>query len=103
MLKNHLKVALRNLGRNRFYASINIVGLSIAIACCLVAYMSVNYAIIRLQAGNVAGSLDQVRPPGRKSIPRIHSITDFSMRTFPKCCRAMNGWQCCSGMPRSLP
>lgn len=35
MLTNYLKVALRNLQKQRFYAGINIIGLSIGISCCL--------------------------------------------------------------------
>lgn len=36
MLKNYLKTALRNIRRNRIYSLINILGLSIGIACFLV-------------------------------------------------------------------
>jgi putative ABC transport system permease protein len=35
MLKNHLKVALRNLRKNKGYSFINIAGLAVGIACCL--------------------------------------------------------------------
>ena len=35
MLSNYLKIALRNISKQRFYAGINILGLSIGIACCL--------------------------------------------------------------------
>ncbi len=35
MLINYLKIALRNLRKQRFYAGINILGLSIGVACCL--------------------------------------------------------------------
>ncbi len=35
MFKNHFKVALRNLLNKKVYATINILGLSIGIACCL--------------------------------------------------------------------
>ena len=34
MLKNYLKIALRNMGRQKGYALINIAGLAIGIACC---------------------------------------------------------------------
>jgi len=35
MLKNHLKIALRTLRRHKGYAFINIVGLAVGMACCL--------------------------------------------------------------------
>src|ERR1043166_1579584 len=35
MLKNYLTVALRNLARNKVYSMINIFGLALGVACCL--------------------------------------------------------------------
>ncbi len=35
MLSNYLKIALRNLLRNRIYSAINIFGLALGVACCL--------------------------------------------------------------------
>lgn len=35
MLKNYIKIAFRNLRRNKSYAFINILGLAIGLACCL--------------------------------------------------------------------
>ncbi|HCW08350.1 MAG TPA: ABC transporter permease [Cytophagales bacterium] len=35
MLSNYLKIALRNLMRNRIYSTINIMGLALGVACCL--------------------------------------------------------------------
>ena len=35
MLQNYLKIALRNLLRNKVYSFINIAGLSIGLACCM--------------------------------------------------------------------
>ena len=35
MLKNYLKIALRNLRKHKVYSFINIMGLAIGIACCL--------------------------------------------------------------------
>jgi len=35
MIRNYLKIAFRNLVRNQLYSSINIIGLSTGVACCL--------------------------------------------------------------------
>ncbi len=35
MLKNYLKIALRNISRNKLYSGLNIVGLAIGLACCI--------------------------------------------------------------------
>ncbi len=45
MLKNYLKIALRNIWKNKLYFSINVMGLGIALACSIIAYL--NYAFDR--------------------------------------------------------
>ena len=35
MIKNYLKIAIRNLQKHKFYSFINIIGLSIGITCCM--------------------------------------------------------------------
>src|SRR5258708_7149056 len=35
MFRNYFKVAIRNLVRNKLYSIVNIAGLSIGIACCI--------------------------------------------------------------------
>ena len=42
MLHNYLKIALRNIWKNKLYFGINIMGLGIALACSIIAYL--NYA-----------------------------------------------------------
>lgn len=39
MLKNYLKIAFRNIRKQKLYSLINIAGLSIGIACCIVIYL----------------------------------------------------------------
>ena len=44
MIWSYLKIALRNLMRNKLYAFINITGLSVAIALCVVAYVNYQFS-----------------------------------------------------------
>ena len=43
MLKNYFKIAWRNLKRNKAYAIINIVGLTLGIACSILIFVLVTY------------------------------------------------------------
>jgi len=43
MIKNYFKIAWRNLTRNRSYALINVVGLSLGIACATLIFTLVSY------------------------------------------------------------
>jgi predicted permease len=43
MFRNYLKTALRNLGRNKSYAIINVSGLAVGIAACLLIFLVIRY------------------------------------------------------------
>jgi putative ABC transport system permease protein len=43
MFRNYLKVAMRTVKRQKIYSFINILGLAIGIACCLMIYLFVSY------------------------------------------------------------
>lgn len=43
MFKNYLKIAWRNLKRNKAYALVNVLGLSLGIACAILIFVLVNY------------------------------------------------------------
>ncbi|MFY0594340.1 ABC transporter permease [Roseivirga sp.] len=43
MFKNYLKIGIRNLWKQRMASTINVLGLSLAIGCCLVAYLYIEY------------------------------------------------------------
>ena len=45
MLKNYLKINLRSLMKNRLYTLINIFGLGVALACCIVAYLNLDFNV----------------------------------------------------------
>lgn len=41
MIKNYLKIALRNLWKNKLFSFINIVGLAVGVTCCILIYLYV--------------------------------------------------------------
>ena len=43
MFKNYLKITFRNMMKNKLFVLINIVGLGIALSCCIVAYLNWEY------------------------------------------------------------
>src|SRR5258705_1043219 len=43
MFKNYLKTAFRNLKRNKSYAFINILGLAVGIAACLLIFLVIRF------------------------------------------------------------
>ncbi len=43
MFKNYLQIALRNLGRRKGHAFINITGLAVGLACCLLIFQHVSF------------------------------------------------------------
>ncbi len=45
MFKNYLKIALRNLRRYKAHAAINIAGLAVGIACCLLIFLFVRHEL----------------------------------------------------------
>lgn len=45
MFKNYLKIAYRNLGKNKLYALINVFGLALSLACCILIFMLVKYHV----------------------------------------------------------
>ena len=45
MLQNYLKIALRNLLRNKVYSFINILGLAIGVSACLVIFLLVSFEL----------------------------------------------------------
>ena len=45
MLINYFKIAWRNMVRNKLFSAINIIGLSVGIACCSIIYLYVSYEL----------------------------------------------------------
>lgn len=45
MLKNYLKITFRSLMKNKLFTFINVFGLGVALACCIVAYLNWDYNV----------------------------------------------------------
>ncbi len=70
MFKNFLITALRNLRRNRLYTAINVLGLALGMACCMVIFIIVRYETsfdnYHSKASRIYRvNLDQHTPQGR--------------------------------------
>ncbi|MEJ1239165.1 ABC transporter permease [Chryseolinea sp. T2] len=70
MLKNHLLLTLRSLAKNKVFVIINVVGMSIAIGCCIVAYFAYAYDL----------NFDDVHK-NRESIYRVSAVRTFENTT----------------------
>ena len=46
MFKNFIKITVRNLLANKLYTLINVFGMAVAIALCIVAYLNYSYNYI---------------------------------------------------------
>ena len=70
MLKNNLKLAFRNIFRNKLYTAINIIGLGVASAFCILVYLYVknersfdsfhndNASLFRVEESRIFGGRD---------------------------------------------
>jgi len=45
MIKNYIKIAYRSMIRNKLFSFINITGLSIGLACCMIIFLFINYEL----------------------------------------------------------
>ncbi len=43
MIKNYFKIALRHISRNKSYLFINVIGMGLALACCIIAFVNYQY------------------------------------------------------------
>ena len=90
MAQNFLKIALRNLVRRKGYALLNILGLAIGMACCLVIFEYVGYE----------RNYDRFEP----NVDRLYRVQDEDYqggRMVLPCAAAMPG--VASGMMREFP
>ena len=80
MVANYLKVAIRNLMRNKTFSAINILGLAIGMACCMLILLYVqdelSYDRHHENAGRIFRLADEVRVSGKTH--RV-AVTPFQM------------------------
>ncbi len=75
MIKNYLKIAFRNISRNRILSFINISGFAVAIACCILIYMFIKDEISFNKFHNKSDSIysviytDKYYNSSRRQIP----------------------------------
>jgi len=70
MIKNYLLITLRSLAKNKLFIAINIAGMAVSIACCIVAYF--NYDFNRSFDSNHTNAA---------TIYRVNSIREFQNET----------------------
>lgn len=70
MLKNYLKITLRSLMKSKVFVLINVLGMGIALACCVVAYLNYDYN----------NSYDE-QHENVSSVYRINFIREFQERS----------------------
>jgi putative ABC transport system permease protein len=102
MISNYLKIALRNTRKHKIYSFINIMGLAIGMACCVLAFLYVRHEqsydkyhedrdrIFRIaqKIQKDAAELDTARvaapliPAIRESLPEVESAVRFQIATW---------------------
>ena len=85
MLKNYLIITLRNLSRNIFYVLINVIGLGLALAVCIVAYLNnkfdADFDKFHINRKNIY-KVESYRPIQER--PQWYGITPISMGPLVK-------------------
>jgi putative ABC transport system permease protein len=98
MFKNYFKVAIRNIGRHKFYSILNILGLAVGITCCLLIVLYIQtelsydkfYAnsdnIYRLvNTNNMGGKIDVYCNAPRPISPTMKEIYP-EIKTYTRAC-----------------
>lgn len=99
MFQNYLKIALRNLARQKGYTAINIIGLAVGIACCLLIVIYVQHELSfdrfhtnaeRMYRVNISAKMGEFNGIGGTTPPPVAArlMQDFSeveraTRVFP--------------------
>jgi len=71
MIKNYFKTAWRNLWRNKVFSAINILGLSIGLACCVLMFLFIQYELgydkFNVHANNIYRVTSEAEGPNGKT------------------------------------
>lgn len=80
MLRNYLKIAFRNIWKNKVFSAINIVGLSIGMAACIVIMLFVSYerSFDKMHSKNIY-RLDEVQKFKGMAAPQNVALSMFPM------------------------
>ncbi|MFC2160066.1 ABC transporter permease [Acidobacteriota bacterium] len=82
MLKNYLKIALRNIKKSKTYSFINILGLAIGMACCILIFFYVqdelSYDRYHEKADRIYRVVDSGEAPGRMSFDLALTSAPFA-------------------------
>ncbi|HTI61821.1 ABC transporter permease [Mucilaginibacter sp.] len=80
MIKNYLKVAWRNLWKNRVFSAINIIGLAVGMAACIVIMLFVHYekSFDNFQTQNIY-RLNEVQTIGSEGAKQKVALSMFPM------------------------
>ncbi len=90
MLKNHLKIALRNLFKHKAYSFINVAGLAVGLACCLLIGLyvkdEISYDRYHDKAGRIYKVVTDSRRPDRESKFALTPapLAEALVRDFPE-------------------
>jgi putative ABC transport system permease protein len=91
MLRNFLKIAIRNLSRRKGHASLNILGLAIGITCCLLIFEYVayerSYDNFHENADRIVRIQDEEYQGGRMVVPcaaAMPAVAPTKKRDFPE-------------------
>jgi len=102
MISNYLKIALRNIRRHKIYSFINIMGLAIGMACCILVFIHVRHEMsydryhqdgdrifrIAQKIQKEAAELETARvatpliPAVRENFPEVESAARFQLATW---------------------
>ena len=102
MITNYLKIVLRHIGRHKVYSLINIMGLAIGMACCILVFLHVQHELsydryhqdgkrifrIAQKIQKEAAEMDTARvatpliPAIRESFPEVESAARFQLATW---------------------